>query len=403
MSMAMRMAVLQPDYRGPARGASPGAARLSCRRMSSQAGTSPAPGPYGPTGRSAWMDVDWRAHRRFVEIDGRRGNVVEIGSGEPEGVFVHGLAGSWQNWLENLPHFAAAGHRVIAFDLPGFGGSEAPREKISIPGYGRLVDTLLDRLEVGPAVMIGNSMGGFIGAEVAIQYPARVRRLVLVSAAGLTVEYQRNETALGLLRYGRRLLLAWGGFVGARSDAIAARPRARRMLMRLVVHDADRLPAPLIAEQVRGAGSGGFVDALDALTNYPIRARLGEIGCPTLIVWGTEDKLVPVRDAAEFERLIPDARKVVWRETGHVPMLERPAAFNALVESFVAEEARPGRPPRPPRPPPGRPGGAAPAAALAGRRSAQGDRALGRAGHERGVLREHAGPVAVLGRLVGRD
>jgi pimeloyl-ACP methyl ester carboxylesterase len=283
------------------------------------------------------MDVDWRAHLRFVEIDGRRVNVVEIGDGEPAMVFVHGLAGSWQNWLENLPHFAAAGHRVVAFDLPGFGASDPPREKISISGYGRLVDTLLDRLEVGPAVLVGNSMGGFIAAEVAIQVPARAQRLVLVSAAGLTIEYRRNEHILGALRYGRRLLMAWGGFVGARSEAIASRPRARRLLMRLVVHDADRLPAPLIAEQVRGAGNPGFVDALDALTDYPIRARLGAIACPTLVVWGTEDRLVPVCDAAEFERLIPDARKVVWPETGHVPMLERPDAFNALVERFMAE------------------------------------------------------------------
>jgi 4,5:9,10-diseco-3-hydroxy-5,9,17-trioxoandrosta-1(10),2-diene-4-oate hydrolase len=305
--------------------------------MSSEAGTPSLPGPYGPTGRSAWMDVDWRAHQRFVEIDGRRVNVVELGEGEPAVVFVHGLAGSWQNWLENVPHFAAAGHRVIAFDLPGFGVSDEPGEKISIPGYARLVDTLLDRLGVGPAVLVGNSMGGFIAAEVAIQYPARVQRLVLVSAAGLTVEYQRHERALGALRYARRLLLAWGGFVGSRSDAIARRPRARRTLMRLVVHDADRLPAPLIAEQFRGAGSPGFVDALDALTDYPIRARLREISCPTLIVWGTDDKLVPVRDAAEFARLIPDARKVVWAQTGHVPMLERPAAFNAVVEEFARE------------------------------------------------------------------
>jgi pimeloyl-ACP methyl ester carboxylesterase len=286
------------------------------------------------------MDIDWRAHQRFVEIDGRRVNVVELGAGEPAMVFIHGLAGSWQNWLENLPHFAAAGHRVIALDLPGFGASEPPRSKISIPGYGALVDVLLDRLGVGPAVIVGNSMGGFIGAEVAIQYPARVERLVLVSAAGLTVEYQRNETALGVLRFGKRLVMAWGGFVGARSEAIASRPRTRRLLMRLVVHDADRLPAPLIAEQMRGAGNPGFVDALDALTDYPIRPRLGEIACPTLIVWGAEDNLVPVRDAAEFERLIPDARKVVWEKTGHVPMLERPAGFNALLDEFVAEGGR---------------------------------------------------------------
>src|SRR3954470_16224063 len=262
MSMAMRMAVLQPDYRGPAHAASPREPRLSCRRMSSQAGTSPAPGPYGPTGRSAWMDVDWRAHRRFVEIDGRRVNVVEIGSGEPEVVFVHGLAGCWQNWLENMPHFAAAGHRVVAFDLPGFGLSEMPREKISIRDYGRLVDALLDRLGVGPAVLVGNSMGGFIATEVAIQFPARAERLVLVSAAGLTIEYQRDERILGLLRFGRRMLMAWGGFIGARSEAVARRPRARALLLRLVVAHPDRLSAPLIAEQVRDADNPGFVDAL---------------------------------------------------------------------------------------------------------------------------------------------
>src|SRR3954468_15192863 len=185
MSMAMRMrlyngtGVRLSRSRRPRRRATP----ILQRRMSSSAGTSlPDPPEYRPPRHSAWMDVDWPAHRSFVEIGGQRVNVVDIGSGEPEVVFVHGLAGSWQNWLENMPHFAAAGHRVIAFDLPGFGGSEAPHDKISIPGYGRLVDTLLDRLGVGPAVLIGNSMGGFIAAEVAIQYPARVRRLVLVSA-----------------------------------------------------------------------------------------------------------------------------------------------------------------------------------------------------------------------------
>jgi pimeloyl-ACP methyl ester carboxylesterase len=284
------------------------------------------------------MDIDWSAHRRFVELEGRRVNVVELGAGEPPIVFVHGLAGSWQNWLENLPHFAAAGHRVVAFDLPGFGASEMPGAKISIPGYGRFVDALLERLDVGAAVLVGNSMGGFIGAEVAIQFPARVERLVLVSAAGLTVEYQRNERALGALRYAENVVMAWAGFVGARSDAIVRRPRARRLLMGLVAAQPDLLPAALIAEQVRGARAPGFVDALDALTGYPIRARLPEIGCPTLVVWGADDRLIPVRDADEFERLIPDARKFVWPGTGHVAMLERPEAFNALVDRFIAEQ-----------------------------------------------------------------
>jgi pimeloyl-ACP methyl ester carboxylesterase len=295
-----------------------------------------APGDYGPTGRSPWLDVNWREHQRWVTLDGRRVNVIELGSGPPV-VFIHGLSGSWQNWLEQLPVFARE-HRVIAFDLPGFGASQMPREKITISGYGRFVDALLDELGVSSAAVVGNSMGGFIGIELAIRFPERVERLVLVSAAGLSIEYLRNERALAVLGAIENRLAAYSGWLASRSDALARRPGARRMIFGIVAHRPDRLPGPLIAEQVRGSGKPGFLPALDALTDYPIRARLGEIACPTLIVWGAEDRLVPARDADEFARLIPNSRKVVWSQTGHVAMLERPGAFNALVQAFLAEE-----------------------------------------------------------------
>jgi pimeloyl-ACP methyl ester carboxylesterase len=295
-----------------------------------------APGGYGPSGRSPWLDVDWREHQRWVTIDGRRVNVIELGSGPPV-VFIHGLSGSWQNWLEQLPVFARD-RRVIAFDLPGFGASQMPREKITIRGYGRFVDALLDELGVSSAAVVGNSMGGFIGIELAIRFPQRIERLVLVSAAGLSIEYLRNERALAVLGAIENRLAAYSGWLASRSDALARRPGARRMIFGIVAHRPDRLPGPLVAEQVRGSGKPGFLPALDALTDYPIRDRLGEIACPTLIVWGAEDKLVPARDADEFARLIPNSRKVVWPETGHVAMLERPEAFNALVQAFLAEE-----------------------------------------------------------------
>ena len=295
-----------------------------------------APGGYGPSGRSPWLDVDWREHQRWVTIDGRRVNVIELGSGPPV-VFIHGLSGSWQNWLEQLPVFARD-HRVIAFDLPGFGASQMPREKITIRGYGHFVDALLDEHGVSSAAVVGNSMGGFIGIELAIRFPERVERLVLVSAAGLSIEYLRNERALAVLSAIENRLAAYSGWLASRSDALARRPGARRMIFGIVAKRPDRLPGPLVAEQVRGSGKPGFLPALDALTDYPIRDRLGEIACPTLIVWGAEDKLVPARDADEFARLIPNSRKVVWPETGHVAMLERPEAFNALVQAFLAEE-----------------------------------------------------------------
>jgi 4,5:9,10-diseco-3-hydroxy-5,9,17-trioxoandrosta-1(10),2-diene-4-oate hydrolase len=282
------------------------------------------------------MDVDWREHQRWVRVGDRQVNVIDLGSGTPM-VFIHGLSGSWQNWLEQLPVFGRE-HRVIAMDLPGFGRSPMPAEKITIPGFGRLVRALLDQLGVERAVVVGNSMGGFIGAEVAIQFPERVERLALVSAAGLSTDHARNENVLAALRRLERVLAAYTGWIGSRSDTLTRRPRARRMLFRIVAEHPEDLPAPLVAEQLRGSGKPGFIDSLDALTDYPIRDRLPEIACPTLVVWGADDRLVPVADADGFERLIPDARKVVWPDTGHVAMLERPAAFNALLAAFVDEE-----------------------------------------------------------------
>jgi pimeloyl-ACP methyl ester carboxylesterase len=302
---------------------------------------------YGPVGRSAWMDVDWRAHQRWVEVGGRPMNVIDVGPGldadraRPAAagtiVWVHGLSGSWQNWLENLPHFARS-HRCIAIDLPGFGASPMPRERISISGYAAAVDELLSLLGVARAVVVGNSMGGFIGAELAISRATRVDRLVLVSAAGLTIEHQRNEHVLGLLRVASRALALATGWLASKSEELARRPRSRKAMLAVVAAHPERLPAPLVAEQLRGSGKPGFVEALDALTDYPIRDRLSSIEAPTLIVWGEDDPLVPVRDAWEFGRLIGDARVVVYEDTGHVAMFERPAAFNALLEEFLGQD-----------------------------------------------------------------
>jgi pimeloyl-ACP methyl ester carboxylesterase len=295
---------------------------------------------YGPVGRSAWLDIDWRAHQRWVQIGGRAMNVIDMGPSADAGaaagtiVWIHGLSGSWQNWLENLPHFART-HRCIAMDLPGFGASEMPVETITISGYAAAVDELLQVLGVTRATVVGNSMGGFVGAELAIRFGTWVEKLVLVSAAGLTIEHQRNERALAILRRGSRVLALGTGWLASRSDELARRPRSRRAILAIVATHPDRLPAPLVAEQLRGSGGPGFIDALDALTNYPIRDRLGDIAAPTLVVWGADDALVPARDAFRFGELIPDARVVVYEDTGHVAMFERPVAFNALVQEFV--------------------------------------------------------------------
>ena len=290
---------------------------------------------YGPVGRSEWMDVDWRAHQRWVRVDGRSVNVIDIGSG-PVVVFLHGLAGCWQNWLETIPEIARD-HRVIALDLPGFGASPMPAQPISMPGYARMLDELFVTLGIDSATLVGSSMGGFVAAEFAIRYRAQVERLCLTSPAGLSMEHMRNERNQGLRARIENVLFFGTGWLASKSGRVVRSERLRRALLMLVAAYPERLPSRLIVEQARGAGKPGFNDALDAMTSYPIRDRLGEIACPALVVWGEFDRLVPLRDAAEFEWLIPRARKIVYADTGHLVMLERPARFNVDLREFLGE------------------------------------------------------------------
>ncbi|MBB4664608.1 alpha/beta fold hydrolase [Conexibacter arvalis] len=278
------------------------------------------------------MAVDWREHARWLRVDDRWVNVVELGAGPPI-LFVHGLSGCWQNWLGQLPVLADR-HRVIAVDLPGFGGSELPAREITIAGYAAFLDRLCDLLGVDePLTVVGNSMGGFVAAELAIAVPERVERLVLVSAAGISSDRLRHQPAMTVAR-AVGIVTAWAA---SRHEALARRPGLRRVALSLVARHPERLSAPLAFELMRGSGKAGFLPGLAAVIGYPLRDRLERIACPTLIVWGEDDRVVPVRDAGRFERLIPNARAVVLPDTGHVAMIERPTIFNGLLESFLAE------------------------------------------------------------------
>ncbi len=156
----------------------------------------------------------------------------------PRSCFVHGLGGCWQNWLENLPR-AALDRRAIALDLPGFGRSEMPLDEISIQGYARVVDRFCERLGLGEVVLVGNSMGGFIAAEVAIRRPQRVERLVLVSAAGISIHSLHRRP----VRTWGRAAVALGAYGAANIQATIVRPRLRHIALAAVVRHPTRLRA----------------------------------------------------------------------------------------------------------------------------------------------------------------
>ncbi|MBK5218996.1 MAG: alpha/beta fold hydrolase [Thermoleophilia bacterium] len=285
---------------------------------------------YGnPDPNPEWMQVDWLAHRRSVELPGATVNYVEIGEGAPI-LFLHGISGGWQNWLENLPHFGAR-YRAIALDLPGFGTSPMPEWEIGMPSYGRMIHDFCEKLELEGTILVGNSMGGFIAVEAATAEPRRYSRLALVSAAGILNTWNPQARATVTAYAWSKL----GGTVADKGRWLVSHPRSRQLALAPFLRYPGRLRPELLVEQMAGGRCPGFGDALQSLVSHDIRERLATIEMPTLIVWGLSDRVIPVAAAISYHRRIPHSRLEIFERTGHVPQLERPARFNALLDEFL--------------------------------------------------------------------
>jgi pimeloyl-ACP methyl ester carboxylesterase len=182
-------------------------------------------------------------------------------------------------------------------------------------------------------------MGGYVAAEAAIDAPQAVERLMLVSAAGISQHGVPLERAL---RVAKIMALATRASTAQRRRHMA-RPGLRHWILSMVVRHPTRLSPDIAFEGlVKGSGKPGFIDALEACIDYDFRDALPEIGCPTLVVWGRQDAIIPVADADTYVELIPGARKLIFEDTGHVPMVERPTAFNDALQDFVDHAVEPG-------------------------------------------------------------
>jgi pimeloyl-ACP methyl ester carboxylesterase len=279
-----------------------------------------------------WLKIDWRPYIRRVELPGAEVSYVEMGEGKPI-ILIHGISSSWHAWLENIPHLSRT-HRVIALNLPGFGGCPVPSWPVDMEAYGRLIHDFCEKIGVERgAAVVGNSLGGLIATEAALVDPTRFDRLVLVSAAGLINTWRARERGVATA-------LAWrmfSGHVGRLTTVLVRRPGTRYLSFRAVIHSPNQIRPELLWEQMNsGALCPGFSDALRTAIEYDARHRLKEIEVPTLLVWGANDLVVPVAAGRSYQRRIPGARLEVFEDTGHMPHLERPARFNALLDEFLS-------------------------------------------------------------------
>jgi pimeloyl-ACP methyl ester carboxylesterase len=282
---------------------------------------------------SDWRAVDWRSHERVVELDGARLSYVDLGAGEPAVLFIHGLGAQWRVWLANLPA-AAEQRRAIAVDLPGFGDSEADGSPVSIRGFAEILERFCERIGLDRVVAVGNSMGGFVAAELAVLAPRLVAGLVLVDAAGIVPTRGELARTLPFLRTSTAL----GGRLALASRAVAARPRLRKAVLAKILYDGSQIPADfayygLLAPP--GPSTRAALTASLSALNTEWGEELRQITCPTLIVWGEEDALIPIRHAHEYARLIENAGLVTIPAAGHLPMVEQPERFNAALLEFL--------------------------------------------------------------------
>lgn len=263
---------------------------------------------------------------RYVTVDSTRIRYIDTGSG-PAVVLIHGLAASMYSWRQTILPVARAGFRVIAFDNRGFGFSDKPSSGYTNQAYVDLLFGLLDSLGVKETVLVGHSMGGAIAAEAALTRPDRVRGLVLVDAAGLSV------------RWPFMLRVAHWPIVGVLFDRLRGRAATLGILKslygvpsRVTAEQVDQYYAP-IAEPGFGRSLRGVLSQFrfDALTD-----RLGQLSTPTLVMWGTEDRLIPVAVGQAMADQIPGALLVRFPGAGHAVPEESPEEFNQGLIAFLA-------------------------------------------------------------------
>lgn len=273
----------------------------------------------------------------LVEADGTRAWVEEAGPVDgPPIVLVHGFGGSAWSWRETVPALAEAGYRVVALDLANFGLSDKSWDRdTSHARQADLVAAVLDELGIDGATIVGHSMGANVLAWLAARHPERVERAVLVDAAT-----------------GPAAAADGGGPVGT----LLQLPNVRRigqLLLRGVV-DEERLAGILgsayadpsratpgaLAGYAAALQTAGWDDALLAIVrdggaDAP-PAPIGELlRVPTLVVWGRDDRWIPLAAGEDLRAALPDAEWRIIDDAGHLPMEEQPDAFNATLLAWL--------------------------------------------------------------------
>jgi pimeloyl-ACP methyl ester carboxylesterase len=274
-----------------------------------------------------------------VRIAGTPTRLLEAGEGGDTVILLHGFGDSHATWRYVVPALARR-HHVIAADLPGFGGSRAVAHRPLLDWYALWVEDLVAKVAPrGRATLVGNSLGGAVALGTALRTPLRVSRLVLVGCAGLG---QGVPLWWRLVTAQMPLQPLLGPAVGA-----LPRPVLQRLVgevyARLVLHHPADVDAACVRDFAAYYRSRKDLhrlldlghDIVRELSSGRLTREAPALRVPTLLVWGTHDRLVPAAHGVELQRVVPSAQLYLMDDCGHCPQLERPAEFTGAVERFL--------------------------------------------------------------------
>jgi len=307
--------------------------------------TIPADGDYGLPATPDWREGEWSIRERQVDVGGRRLNFAETGEGSRTLVLIHGMGGRWQHWLETIPFLSQHG-RVLALDLPGFGNSELPADGISLDGYADTVAALCRAVGVEQAVVLGHSMGGPIAVRFATRHESRTEAMILVAGATDTF-----NAVLGLRATARLALQKPKKTAATLTEVLTVGIPTPRALQRLIIarqwlrqallwpymHRPKAIPVDSLEQMLGGTGTRGVFPAARAIGRSDPRQGLTDVTCPILSIGARHDQICPPADLEAWAKLTPKINTVLLEDCGHMPMLERPGAFNEQVERFLRD------------------------------------------------------------------
>lgn len=264
--------------------------------------------------------------RRSVRAHDLNISYHEAGSGPETVILLHGAgpgASAWGNFHQQFGPYAER-YRTLLIDMPHYGNSDRPPDhRNDTVFYTAVLLDVMDALHVDRAHLVGNSMGGVIALRVALEAPDRADRLVLLGPAGSLPLFTPSPT------YGQQLLRGYYQPPGPSVEKMKA-------WMSVIVHDQTLVTDELVRERYEASIANRPTSPPAPGAMNPIWHEVGRVKHKTLIIWGKEDRVVPMDAAFVLSRLMPDADLHILGNTGHWVQNERPSAFNAVTLTFFS-------------------------------------------------------------------